>query len=257
MASMAEKSGSLKDGLSDFGQMTENVRRKWREKILEEHRVEFDEDMRTLAVVHDQKMDTVSHRTTQTYLAASKDDVIDDIVRRRAFMAHLRQQVNDGVRLGLNAIGVIFLDINDFKNLNDQHGHDIGDQTLVAVSKIFRSTIRVGRGDEVVHLESLDKGIARAGGDEFVASVVLDDKEQIELILQRLYKRLHDPAVQLSAGYKIDRPLTVAIGAVGYDLVSGLASAEVLVKIADQQMYLSKKDGKAHFTLIPPGDIDT
>ena len=93
-------------------------------------------------------------------------------------------------------ISGIMVDINDFKNINDQYGHRNGDEILVHVSKLLKSTIR-----------SQDY-VFRIGGDEFVIVIISDKKDVINEIMNRIEhvihefnkKSLYDFSISLSLG---------------------------------------------------------
>jgi diguanylate cyclase (GGDEF)-like protein len=89
----------------------------------------------------------------------------------------------------------IMVDINDFKNINDQYGHRVGDEILVHVSKLLRSTIR-----------SQDY-IFRIGGDEFVIVIISDKKDVINEIMNRIEHVVHEFNKQSSYDFSISLSL--------------------------------------------------
>ena len=121
---------------------------------------------------------------------------------------------------------VLFLDVDDFKVVNDTLGHAVGDQLLVDVASRLRATLRAG------------DTAARVGGDEFV--VLLDDvatKEAALVVAERLNKALRAP-YEIGADRRI---VTASIGvALGPD---GLNTADALVAAADAAMYDAKRRG--------------
>ena len=127
-------------------------------------------------------------------------------------------------------IAVLFLDLDDFKAVNDTLGHEAGDQLLQAVAKRIEATLRPG------------DSVARLGGDEF--AVLLKNMED-ETIAARVADRI---TRQLSTSFAIDgRELFIhaSIGIAG--LVSGQEAAEDLLKNADVAMYIAKARGKARY----------
>ena len=124
-------------------------------------------------------------------------------------------------------VAVLFLDLDDFKTINDSHGHQAGDELLVAVAGSLSGNVRP------------EDTVARLGGDEFA---VLIERNATEGIARQLADRL-------IGGLR--RPVRVAgrertIGAsVGISLGrSGHSSAEQLMSEADIAMYVAKGDGK-------------
>jgi diguanylate cyclase (GGDEF)-like protein len=137
-----------------------------------------------------------------------------------------------------NAIlAVCFIDLDGFKEINDQHGHALGDQALSLVSTRLQNSIRS------------DDLLCRWGGDEFV--VVLQNivrPESVENLANRLLTAISHP-LRLSA----DEPLTLFLGAsIGVSIVmpatsiasQGKVDALTFIERADQAMYSAKKAGK-------------
>ncbi|HEX5579025.1 MAG TPA: diguanylate cyclase, partial [Candidatus Limnocylindria bacterium] len=133
------------------------------------------------------------------------------------------------------SVAVMFLDLDDFKTVNDAYGHAAGDKVLRAVADALKGAVR---GEDTV---------ARLGGDEF-AVLVADSPDRYEaaLIAGRLLAAVQVP-VHL-AGYQH------AIGvSIGISLGSGAdATAESLMRDADIAMYVAKGQGKGTFTVFEP-----
>jgi len=137
-----------------------------------------------------------------------------------------------------NAIlAVCFIDLDGFKEINDQHGHALGDQALSLVSTRLQNSIRS------------DDLLCRWGGDEFVVVLQnIDRPESVESLANRLLTAISHP-LRLNA----DGPLTLFLGAsIGVSIVmaeTSIASQEkvdalTLIERADQAMYNAKKAGK-------------
>ena len=120
-----------------------------------------------------------------------------------------------------------FLDIDEFKLINDNFGHDEGDIVLKEVVKLFKSTLR-----------EVDI-ICRMGGDEFLLIFPDNSPKDASLIRERLNKNLTKLNQILKKPYKID----FSIGLSEYNPDNPLAMDE-LIKIADKKMYEDKKDKK-------------
>jgi len=154
-------------------------------------------------------------------------DPLTDLPNRAAFRIHLDHALY-GNREG--QIAVLFLDLDDFKAVNDTLGHDIGDKLLAAVGARIASTLRPG------------DTVARLGGDEF--AVLLKNMEEEE-IAARVAERI---TRQFIAPFGIDGKqiaIHASIGIAG--LVSGEEAAEELIRNADVAMYIAKSKGKARY----------
>ncbi|SQD78523.1 bifunctional diguanylate cyclase/phosphodiesterase [Moritella yayanosii] len=132
-------------------------------------------------------------------------------------------------------LGVCFLDLDNFKPVNDSYGHDVGDQLLIAVAQRLKANIR----DEDT--------ASRQGGDEFV--LLLGDIESLEHcdeILQRINYFLAQPYI--IAGHTFN--ISVSIGVTLYP--DDDADLDTLLRHADYSMYQAKLTGKNRFHLFNP-----
>ncbi|HEX7764529.1 MAG TPA: EAL domain-containing protein, partial [Cellvibrio sp.] len=132
-----------------------------------------------------------------------------------------------------SALAVLYIDLDGFKAVNDQYGHDTGDQLLVSIAHRLKATLREG------------DTIARIGGDEFV--VVMADLECIdayEIVLQRLLQEAAEP---LMLNEKLLQ-VSASIGATLYP--QDAADADQLLRHADQAMYIAKQAGKNGYHLF-------
>ena len=120
-----------------------------------------------------------------------------------------------------------FLDIDRFKSINDNFGHDEGDKVLKEVAELFRSTLR-----------EIDI-ICRMGGDEFLLIFPDNSLKDASLIRERLNKNLTKLNQTIKKPYKID----LSVGLSCYDPDNPLPMDE-LIRIADEKMYEEKKNKK-------------
>jgi len=131
---------------------------------------------------------------------------------------------------------VLFIDLDDFKVVNDTLGHAAGDALLVAVIERISSSVR--EGDLV----------ARLGGDEF--AILTDDAPDLKrstAMAERLVRELRAPYV--IDGHHVSVTASIGIASA----VDGSETAADLVRNADVAMYLAKANGKAGFAMFDPG----
>jgi diguanylate cyclase (GGDEF)-like protein len=149
--------------------------------------------------------------------------------------AMFSQQV--GATLGDGGVAVLFVDLDDFKTVNDTLGHGVGDALLCAVG---RRLARAVRGGDLV---------ARLGGDEF-AILVRSSEEDIERVAVGIAERmLHSFELPIEVG---DRLLAVNLSAgLAIDRHSGPHTADLL-RDADVAMYEAKSAGKRRYELFTP-----
>lgn len=127
--------------------------------------------------------------------------------------------------------GVLFIDIDNFKIVNDTYGHDAGDRVL----RIVAATITNGlRSSDVV---------SRWGGEEFVAVVANVDDEDLRHVGEKVRMLVERSSIPLEDG---DRHVTISIGAT---LARKKDSAAAIIKRADALMYRSKKEGRNRISM--------
>ena len=124
---------------------------------------------------------------------------------------------------------LLFIDLDQFKQVNDTLGHPCGDQLLCAVADRLRNMLRP------------EDFVARFGGDEFV---VFQQNIKSNEDAANLARRIVD---HLSERYKIDNHLVEIGASVGIAMTSPLVSADTLLKNADMALYRAKADGRGTF----------
>lgn len=147
-------------------------------------------------------------------------DPLTGVLNRRGFERDATQRLTDSAD---NATGaLLFIDLNDFKQINDKYGHEIGDQLLTIASERLRRSLR-----------SCDI-IGRPGGDEFVALVPDVDSDVADKLALRLTNALEEP-------YLIGREKLRCAASIGLALYPKNASTLTgLLREADQAMYRAK-----------------
>jgi diguanylate cyclase (GGDEF)-like protein len=147
-------------------------------------------------------------------------DPLTGVLNRRGFERDAAQRLTDSADDATGAL--LFIDLNDFKQINDQYGHEIGDQLLTVASERLRKSLR-----------SCDI-IGRPGGDEFVALVPDVDDDVAERLATRLSASLEEP-------YLIGRERLQCAASIGLALYPKNANTLTgLLREADQAMYRAK-----------------
>lgn len=152
-------------------------------------------------------------------------DPLTQTRNRAAFNDTLRREMHLSHRTGKN-LAVIFLDIDHFKTINDQHGHKCGDIALSSVAKWIKESIRES---DIVF---------RYGGEEFVILLSDTDKAGAELLAERIRHKIESHT--LAYGMKTLK-LTASLG-VGS--LSGDESPDEFIQRADIAMYAAKHNGR-------------
>ncbi|MFT7413925.1 MAG: diguanylate cyclase (GGDEF)-like protein/PAS domain S-box-containing protein [Methylophagaceae bacterium] len=159
-------------------------------------------------------------------------DVLTSLPNRTLLADRLSQAMVQSQRHH-NSVAVVFLDLDGFKDVNDSHGHIVGDELLIIASLRMKEALREG------------DTLARIGGDEFVAVLAdLTKVEDCQPVLERLLLSASRP---VTIG-EIKLQVSTSIGVTLYPQDG--ADAEILMRHADQAMYLAKQAGKNRYHLF-------
>lgn len=170
----------------------------------------------------------VSWRSVAHVIQKAQSDHVTNLPTRTAFDFYLRSEYARASR-GHFSVGVILIDVDHFKEINDQFGHPAGDAVLLAVGKALRKTFR-----------SYDM-VARFGGDEFAILCCGCRPGEIDFTIQRL----RDGIQKLQSDSSIPRPVpTISIGACVAHDVEQLESPDQIIQTADECLYFAKRDGR-------------
>ena len=168
-------------------------------------------------------------------LLLSRTDALTGLFNRRAFFEELGRRYQRLAREKRPA-ALIYCDLDNFKWVNDIHGHQVGDEALLAVRDILQKNSR-----------PIDL-VARLGGDEF--AIWLEGADQ-QAALSRCTGILNDTQSLAHFSGSPDKPLHISLGAAVYEAESGETLEELVIR-ADTAMYEVKRDGKGSVRLAPP-----
>ncbi len=136
-------------------------------------------------------------------------------------------------------VGVVLLDLDHFKSVNDTYGHLVGDRLLTSVAAIVASILR--EGDILI----------RYGGEEFLAVLPAASSQDIRAISERVRRAVEDSS--LVEGSQTVR-ITVSIGGAAYPN-QNVESAEALVELADEALYGAKQSGRNRVEIANEGPL--
>ncbi len=171
-----------------------------------------------------------SWRDNLALAAFATRDPLTSLYNRRGLMSHLEQWRSWAGRYD-RPLGVLLIDVDAFKQINDTYGHTMGDIALIEVGKALSATVR---GSDVV---------ARYGGDEFAVVTPEANAEELSMLANRLIQAVRDIDVRDSEGVAIE----LSISAGGAVLATGagkLAAIDSLLAAADGGLYEAKQSGK-------------
>lgn len=149
-------------------------------------------------------------------------DPLTGLANRRLFYDRLQQAIRHAHRYG-GRVGILYVDLNHFKDINDHHGHHVGDAVLTEVAKRLTASIRYS------------DSIARLGGDEF--AVLLEGLQGREDILVAA-RAIEQSLSEKGDFFGIDLAITASIGQAMYP--DDGDDEDALVRVADAAMYRVK-----------------
>jgi diguanylate cyclase (GGDEF)-like protein len=166
-------------------------------------------------------------------IGISYTDELTGVYNRRGFQLRLAQELSRARRFGLN-LSCIMLDIDDFKQINDNFGHSVGDLVLAEIARLLSKKLRKY------------ELIARYGGEEFVILLVQEDGAGALAVAERLRKYIENQRLNISS-HQIR--VTISLGISCFSRHEPL-SGEKLIQRADEALYQAKKRGKNRSVLF-------
>jgi diguanylate cyclase (GGDEF)-like protein/PAS domain S-box-containing protein len=206
-------------------------------------------EMKTISAVYDE------HGITTHYVALSSDitlikshqdqlehnahyDLLTSMPNRVLLADRLSQAMLQCSR-HTQSLAVVFLDLDGFKQVNDAHGHDMGDELLIVLSLRMKEALREG------------DTLSRIGGDEFVAVLAgLVNVEDCEPVIERLLMATSEPATVGDVVLNV----SASIGVTFYP--QDKVDADQLMRHADQAMYVAKESGKNRYHIFDTAQDD-
>lgn len=153
----------------------------------------------------------------------------------RAYLSERLESVIAMTRRRRGAMAVLFVDLDNFKSVNDSLGHHVGDALLREVSQRIQDTVR----DSDI--------VARVGGDEFVVVLAeIASSDDASMVAQKLIEAVH--AASLVDGHQLFVSPSIGIGLYPQDG----ETADDLIRHADSAMYHAKESGRSNFKFFVP-----
>ncbi|HKR64042.1 MAG TPA: diguanylate cyclase [Thermoanaerobaculia bacterium] len=157
----------------------------------------------------------------------STRDGLTGVFNRRHFGATLEKVFHHSTRYH-RPLSVVLVDVDQFKNINDSFGHQVGDEVLAEVARRFA---RSARSSDTV---------ARYGGEEFVVLLPETPLADAVSFAEKLRSAIASAPVRVPGG---ELPVTVSVGAASL-AHTGFASPAEMIQAADQALYRAKRNGR-------------
>jgi diguanylate cyclase len=209
-----EKNEAVENKVQEASEELSVVNRGLEDEVTERHMLEHQ-----LAVVTEEE-EAARH--------GAFHDPLTGLPNRALFYDRLEHGLAQAKRHG-RALAVMFLDLDDFKDINDSYGHDLGDGVLQTIAGRLKGSIR---GDDT---------ISRYGGDEFLYLLMeVLEEQDIILIAEKIIAAIQAPCYVSVGDLSINLSINASIG-ISIFPKDG-TTADTLVKSADKAMYRAKRD---------------
>jgi diguanylate cyclase (GGDEF)-like protein/putative nucleotidyltransferase with HDIG domain len=160
-------------------------------------------------------------------------DPLTELPNARAFYMMLEQRIAEGQRMNREELALISMDIDDFKRINDEYGHAIGDRVLASVAGVIRSELR-----------QMDI-LSRYAGDEFVAIMPMSSTQMAMSVGERIRNAVEAQKFAVRTGKTVEIRLSLGVGCFPED---GETTEELLTAAA-RKMQRDKHGRKTMLTL--------
>lgn len=169
---------------------------------------------------------SLARAMTEELRHMAQHDPLTDLPNRALFNDRLRQELARTKRQG-GRFAMVFIDVDYFKTINDQYGHDVGDQVLRQIGKRLQGSVRAA------------DSVGRIGGDEFVVLMAqLSDSDSALVLAEKLREAVSQSV--LAGGNELSISCSVGVAVYPEDGTD----AATLTKGADDAMYLAKDAGR-------------
>jgi diguanylate cyclase (GGDEF)-like protein len=165
--------------------------------------------------------------TTQELENISKYDVLTSLYNRAEYKKILHKKIKSAQRYG-EVFGLIMIDIDFFKLVNDNYGHDVGDEILKKFAQILQENVRE------------DDFVARWGGEEFVIIANYTQKGGLVHLVEKLQRKM------MEASFSPVPKVTASYGVTAY--IAG-DNYEELFKRVDNALYMAKHNGRDQYII--------
>jgi len=173
-------------------------------------------------------------------------DKLTSLINRHKFLDHINEQIviSDKTK---TKCGLLFIDLDGFKQVNDSFGHSFGDEVLIQVAERLRSVVRSQNLNFSANEEDKELNLSRLGGDEFTLFIQSIEEPEVAVnIANHVLKELERDFV---LGNKLVK-ISASIGIAAYP--DSANSPEALVQMADVAMYRAKKEGRGIYRIYSP-----
>lgn len=161
-------------------------------------------------------------------------DSLSKIPNRRSFVDYLEREIARSIRKS-EVISLLIIDIDYFKEYNDNYGHVKGDKCIEEIASILKKSVK----------RKVDF-VARYGGDEFVAVLTNTDYDGAKIITEKIMHNIEKAAIEHNYS-KVSNVITITIGGVSL-IPYADETVEKLIHYADKSLYIAKGKGRNQYS---------
>ena len=194
------------------------------QKTLLDHQIRANEDLDRIVRQRTEELEIANARLQEM----SATDGLTTLLNRRAFEEVYEREFKRAYR-EKSSLAILMIDLDHFKKINDQHGHPFGDRCLVSTAKVIRANLR--RPPDIA---------ARYGGEEFILLLPNTDRDGALCVANNILSNLASNVVRDG---NLALRLTASIGVISR-VPDADISREALLKLADEQLYMAKANGR-------------
>jgi diguanylate cyclase (GGDEF)-like protein len=191
-------------------------------------------------------LEKVSHEFRLKAEEYNFSDKLTKLVDRYHFLDHINKQMTISEQLGKKS-GLLFIDLDGFKSVNDSYGHSFGDEILIQVAERLTSIVRRRKLNFKQDDNALEYNLSRLGGDEFTLFIKdLDRAEDSVVVAVDVLQELERDFILGNKTIKISASIGIAI------YPDSAATPYALIQMADVAMYRAKTDGRGVYRIYSP-----
>ncbi|MCP3908434.1 MAG: GGDEF domain-containing protein, partial [Oceanicoccus sp.] len=181
---------------------------------------------------------TLEKANSDLALLASQDS-LTGLLNHRSSINQVSKALNEANRYNIS-IAVIMIDLDNFKLLNDQYGHQVGDEAIVSVSQVLRSNLRD------------TDSCGRYGGEEFILIITRTDLDEVNQLAERLKSNI----AEIHLSQTPDANVTASFGiAMCLSTQCEEYTTDSLISAADSALYKAKLSGRNKICFTPSNQM--
>ncbi len=200
--------------------------------------IEADEEGKSISIAGTFQDVTTRKKAEQRISMLAKYDSLTELPNRRFFKESLTLSI-ELANTQNTKLAILFIDLDNFKQVNDTLGHSSGDQLLRSVSRRLQASIRRNRQQTDSKSDGSKQAIARLGGDEFVVLLTdVKNNEDAKLISNRIIENLSRPVILDTTEVRVTASIGIAL------FPDHGKDPETMIRNADMAMYHAKSQGR-------------